>query len=65
MGKAISAKATYDPVVVEALFGTRAKARETFTQMIDAQEKGLDHFHAHGMTLTRINPKRTQASKKR
>jgi hypothetical protein len=53
MGKAISAKASYNPAVMEALFGTRERARETVRSLLDAQERGANTFKAHGMTLVR------------
>ncbi len=51
--KAISARATYNPQVIDRLFGTPAARRTTFRAIIAAQEKGEDRLEAHGLVLTR------------
>ena len=56
MTKAISAKASFDPEVVEALFGTKEKARDTLRAIIKSEESGTDTITVHGKTLTNKKP---------
>lgn len=56
MGKSYSAKATYDPAVVKALFGDTKSAQESFVKIISAQETGDVNIEIKGIKLTRERP---------
>lgn len=51
--KTISARASYNPQVIDRLFGTPQARRESMRAIIAAQEAGKDKLEIHGLVLTR------------
>lgn len=51
--KAVSARASYNPQVVEKLFGTPQARRQSVRAILAAQESGKDKVEVHGLVLTR------------
>lgn len=51
--KAVSARASYNPQVVEKLFGTPRAHRQSVRAILAAQESGKDKVEVHGLVLTR------------
>lgn len=61
--KSISAKANYNPEVLERLFSTADRARVTTSKILAARSSSCGKFESHGLTLT-TDKKKSRAALK-
>lgn len=50
--KPISARAKYNPKVIERLFSSADRARDTATKILAARSSTSGRFESHGLTLS-------------
>lgn len=50
--KSISARANYNPTVVERLFSSADRARDTANRILAARSSSTGKFVSHGLTLS-------------